>query len=67
MCQIKQETVEDTLNGLLSRGLLLPVQTMTAIIMGLETSLENDQLSRVAALGTGRDLTLSRALATTYH
>lgn len=44
---------------------------MTAIIMGLETSLENDQLSRGAidddALGmdgTGLD---TFALATTYH
>lgn len=46
-CQIKPETVEDTLNGLLLSG-GLPVQTMTAIIMGLETSLENDQLSRDA-------------------
>lgn len=26
------------------------MQTMTAIIMGFETSLENDQLSRVGAL-----------------
>lgn len=37
---------------LLLNGLLLPgsMQTMTAIIMGFETSLENDQLSRVGAL-----------------
>lgn len=57
-CQIKPETVEDTLNGLLLSG-GLPVQTMTAIIMGLETSLENDQLSRDArqrrVRGTGLD------------
>lgn len=38
--------------GALLNGLLLPgsMQTMTAIIMGFETSLENDQLSRVGAL-----------------
>lgn len=38
--------------GALLNGLLLPgsMQTMTAIIMGFETSLENDQLSRVGAV-----------------
>lgn len=48
-----------------------PVQTMTAIIMGLETSLENDQLSR--APGSPRfaghaDLTLSlRWIRSAYY